>query len=190
MKKALFSVLICSLIFTGCSPAGDNGDNRVVAQVDKYQMSVEDLKHELKNIPYDEKEYLNTKEGRLEYIDRLLEKEILLQQAQRQGLDREKDFMKSIESYWEQALLKLLLERKSKEISGSTHVYDNEIEEYYMASGERLPFPRVKGSIKRAIRQEKETEAMNSWIEELKEKLYIKVNEELLEEILSNSYLK
>jgi len=116
----------------------------------------------------------------------LLEKEILLQEAQQQGLDREKDFMRSIESYWEQALLKLLLQRKSREISGMIHVYDNEIEEYYRSSGERQPFSKVKTDIRRVIRQKKETEAMNAWIEELKGKSSVKINERLLGETFSN----
>ena len=186
MRKVLFNVLICSLIFAGCSPAGGKGDNRIVAEVNKYQMSAEDLKYELKNMPYDEADLLKTEKGRKEYIDRLLEKEILLQEAQRQGLDREKDFMKSIESYWEQALLRLLLQRKSREISGMIHVYENEIEGYYRSSGERLPLSKVKTDIIRAIRQKKETEAMNAWIDELKEKSRIKINKKLLEEALSS----
>ena len=148
-------------------------------------MMVEDLRYELKNIPYDELNMLKTEEGREEYIDRLLEKEILLQEAQRQGLDREKDFMKTIEHYWEQALLRLLLEKKSKEIIGAIHVYDNEIEEYYRGSGEPLSLSEVRRDIKDAIRQEKETEAMNNWIEELRGKSQIKINRDLLNEVLS-----
>ena len=184
MKSLFISILVCSLLFAGCSCVTEGSDKRVVAKINKYNMTADDLKYELKNLPYDEVELLE--EGRSkEYLDRLIEKEILLQEAQRLGLDREKDFMKSIESYWEQTLLRLLLERKSKEISGLIHVYDNEIEEYYRDSGERLPFSRAKRDIERAVRQKKETKAMNTWIEELREKSNIKINEELLEEMLS-----
>jgi len=186
MGKIIAYVLICCFIFTGCSSGGSGGDDRIVAQVNKYKMNVEDLKYELENVPYDEADLLRTEEGREEYINRLLEKEILLQEAQQQGLDREKDFMRSIESYWEQALLKLLLQRKSREISGMIHVYDNEIEEYYRSSGERQPFSKVKTDIRRVIRQKKETEAMNAWIEELKGKSSVKINERLLGETFSN----
>ncbi len=108
---------------------------------------------------------------------------MLLQEAQRQGIDREKDFMKSIENYWEQALLRLLLERKSKEISGLIHVYDNEIEEYYKNSGEDLPFSKVKNEIRDAIKQKKETDAMDEWIDELKKSSYIRVDEKVLKSL-------
>ncbi len=184
MKNIFCVILISCFIFSGCSCVTEGGDKRVVAKVNKYNMTVDDLKYELRNLPYDETELLE--EGRSkEYLDRLIEKEILLQEAQHLGLDREKDFMKSIESYWEQALLRLLLERKSKEIAGFIHIYDNEIEEYYRDSGERLPFSRVKRDIERTLRQKKETEAMNTWIEELRKGASIKINEELSQEVLS-----
>ncbi len=187
MKKLFFIILIPCLIYTGCSSSAGEGDKRVVAQVNKYKMSVDDLKYELRSIPYDEKGLLKTKKGRREYMDRLVEKEILLQEAQHLGLDREKDFMKSIENYWEQALLKSLLQRKSKEISGLIHVYENEIEDYYKTSGEDLPLSKVRAEIRRAIRQKKETKAMDTWIQELKKKSYIKIDEDLVRKILSKN---
>ena len=120
----------------------------------------------------------------MEYLGALIEKEVLLQEAQRQGIDREKGFMKSIENYWEQALLKILLERKSREISGLVHVYDNEVEAYYKDSGEVLPLSKVKNEISGIIKQKKETDAMNAWIDELKKKSYIKVDEKALRSLV------
>lgn len=181
MKRIFFSLLVFCFIFAGCS-SGTGGDNRVVAQVNDYRMSVEDLRYELDNTPYDDAVLLETQEGREEYLDRLLEKEILLQDAQRQGLDREKDFMKSIENYWEQALLKILLERKSKEISGLVHVYEDEVKEYYNASGETSPFSKVRRDIERDIRRKKETDAMNAWIEELRSKSCVSINKDILDD--------
>lgn len=186
MKRLFFGIIISCFILAGCSCGEGGGDKRVVAQVNKYKMTAEDLRYELDNVPHDTSYLLRTKDGRREYLGNLLEKEILLQEAQRQGLDREKDFMKSIENYWEQALLKLLLERKSREISSLIHVYDNEIEDYYRKSGERSPLPEVRQDIRKAIRQKKETEAMNAWIEELKDRSYIRINEDVSEDVFSN----
>jgi hypothetical protein len=146
-------------------------------------MTVDDLRYEFQNAPYDEADLLKTENGRKKYLRGLIEKEVLLQEAQRQGIDMEKDFMKSIENYWEQALLRILIERKSKEISRLTHVYDNEVEEYYKNSGENLPFAKVKNEIMDIIKQKKETDAMNAWIDELKRNSYIKVDEEVLKSL-------
>ncbi|NQV04598.1 MAG: SurA N-terminal domain-containing protein, partial [Candidatus Omnitrophica bacterium] len=134
MKKICYciTVLVFAISFlTGCSSGSADLDSKTLARVNKGRIMVEDLRYELKNAPYDEVHLLKAKSERRDYLDRLVEKEVLLQEAQHQGLHREKDFMKSIEGYWEQALLKILLERKSDEISGLTHVSDNEIEEYY-----------------------------------------------------------
>jgi predicted patatin/cPLA2 family phospholipase len=143
-------------------------------------MTVGDMRYDFKNAPYDEAAFLKTEDGRKKYLDGLIEKEILLQEAQRQGIERENDFMKSIENYWEQALLRILLERKSKEISNLVNVYDNEIEEYYKNSGEKQSFSKVKNEIRDIIKQKKQTDAMDAWIEELKKKSCVKVNENVL----------
>jgi peptidyl-prolyl cis-trans isomerase C len=187
MKGIFFGILLIFSFLSGCSPNSAKGDNRVVAQVNNYKMTAGDLKYELNNVPYDEGDALKTEKGRKRYLGNLFEKEILLQEAQRQGLDKEKAFMKSIENYWEQALLKALLERKSKEILGLMHVYDNEIDEYYRASGEDMPLSKVKNEITDIIKQKKEAEAMDTWINELKNKSYIKVDEGVVEEALSNN---
>ena len=179
MNKALCVLFI--LFLTGCS-ADSNPNKKVVAQIDKYKMTIEDLKYEFKNAPYDEIVLLKTEKGKKRYLEGIIEKEVLLQEAQRQGIDREKDFMKSIENYWEQALLRILLERKSKEILNLITVYDNEIEEYYKDSGEDMPLSKVKNEIRDIIKQKKQTEAMNNWIEELKKRSYIKVDENVLKE--------
>jgi len=177
LLAALFSLI------AGCSSGDNNAGGKVVAQINKYKMTMDDIMYEFRNSPYDEAALLKTENGRKQYLDSVIEKEVLLQEAQRQGIDREKDFMKSIENYWEQALFKTLLERKSKEISGLTHVYDNEIEEYYKNSGEDAPLPKIRNEIRDIIRQKKETDAMNAWIDELKRKAYIKVDEKVLESL-------
>jgi hypothetical protein len=183
-QKIIFSIFIF-LIFAGCSCRSGEEDGRIVAQINKYKMKAEDLKYDLSNIQHDEEKLLDTEDGREGYISRLIEKEILLQEAQRLGIDKEKDFMRSIENHWEQSLLRILLDRKSREISGLTHVYDNEIEEYYKNSGEILPLSKVKAEIKRALLRRKETEVMNAWIEELKERSYIKIDRDAIEGIFS-----
>lgn len=183
MKKWLYcyAAILLIVMLIGCS-SNKKSEDKVVAQINKYKMTVDDLKYEIKNSPYDEANLLKTENGKRQYLDRLIEKETLLQEAQHQGIDKEKDFMRSIENYWEQTLLRILLERKSKEISSVIYVYDNEIAEYYRDSGEDAPLSEVKNEISDIIKQKKETEAMNAWIDDLKNRSYIKVDEEVLNE--------
>lgn len=184
-------ILICfsSFVLLGCSldKGEKSADRKVVAQINNFKMTVEDLGYELNNVPYDEKALLNTPEGRKEFLERIIEKEILLQEAQRMGMDKDRDFMKAIERYWEQTLIKLLLEKKSKEISGVVHVYDNEIENYYKTSGAKEPLSKVRNDIQRAIRQEKETALMEEWIKTLKQNSRVKINEEAIDKVFNRN---
>ncbi|MCL5023250.1 MAG: hypothetical protein M1497_07770 [Nitrospirae bacterium] len=64
-----------------------------------------------------------------QFLDDLITKEVLIQEAKRRGLDLEEPFRRSIQNYYEQTLLKNLAQR---EMSGITvSVGDDEIEEYY-----------------------------------------------------------
>ncbi|MEW6586433.1 MAG: hypothetical protein AB1442_12585 [Nitrospirota bacterium] len=47
-----------------------------------------------------------------EFINDLIIKELLLQEAQKTGIDREESFRKSIQNFYEQSLIKILVDRK------------------------------------------------------------------------------
>ena len=74
------------------------------------------------------KELPVSKEG---LLDALITKELLLQEAQNMNLDKERDFIKTIELYWEQTLIKNLMIKKSDEIRGNIVVREDEIADYY-----------------------------------------------------------
>ncbi len=76
-------------------------------------MTVQDLKDEIEHSSYS-----TQKENGLENIlDLAIRKQVLIQEAQRQGLDRKESFMKTIERYWEQTLIKELIQKESSIIS-------------------------------------------------------------------------
>ena len=55
----------------------------------------------------------------------------MIQAAVKKGVDKEIEFMKEIEAYWHQALIKRILDKKGKEISSKVEVYKREKERYY-----------------------------------------------------------
>ena len=125
----LLFTLIAILSIAGC--ARKEGPERIVATINDYNMTVDDFN-------YESKEVLRT--GRLiggvpitkeDILDALITKELLLQEAQKENLDKDRDFMKTIELYWEQTLLKNLLTKKSREIERKVTVYKGEILDYY-----------------------------------------------------------
>ncbi len=77
--------------------------------------------------------YYNQKKSRPEFLEDLITKELLLQEAKRRGLDLKSDFRRSIQSYYEQTLLKNLAQERMAEINVT--VTEEEIEPYYKNMG-------------------------------------------------------
>jgi len=96
--------------FFGCDQKTDEG--KVVARVNNYVMTTEDLKDELMHSyhPADRDASIDN------VLDLAIRKQVLIQEAQRQGLDRKKSFMKTIERYWEQTLIKELLQQETQKV--------------------------------------------------------------------------
>jgi len=118
--------LLASLTFAcGCGQKQAQrakGDDRVIARINNYELRASDLKEAASNVLVKKKEQI---------LDMLISKEVLLQEAQRLNLDKEKPFMKEIEGYWEQALLKSLVSKKIKEMSGNIAATGREIADEY-----------------------------------------------------------
>lgn len=68
-----------------------------------------------------------------QFLDDLVTKEILIQEAKRLNLDREEPFRRSIQNYYEQTLLKNLTQKKMSDIKVS--VSEQEIASYYTNMG-------------------------------------------------------
>ena len=179
------SISVLALFQINCSQNSENTE--AVAQINSYYMSVGDFKEDLKSLSLYRPQSVKTYEGRLNALNDILEKEILLQEAQNLNLDKDERFRKTIENYWKQTLLIMLIEKKAKEISDEIFVYDNEVQAYYKALKETNPdigpLAEVKPEIKRIIRSQKETAKMREWIEDVKGKTYIKINEDVLKKI-------
>jgi len=178
----LIAVLLILAVTVGC---GRRRSDRIVATVNNYKMTVEDFEYESKEIFRMGRvigDVPNTKE---EILDALIVKEILLQEAQKQELDKDKEFMRSIELYWEQTLIKNLMKKKFKEIHDKVAVYEEEILEYYRYElrDKESPFEDVRNMITREIRSKKERKLLDEWIDEMRSKSRIKVNKGVLNEL-------
>ena len=144
------------------------GTEGVLVEINDYWMTVEEFKDEAKNLSTTERKKLVTYEGKKDFLDTIIKREVLLQEAQRQELDKDKDFMKTIEKYWEQALLQTLLKKKSREIVETVRVSNQEIEDYRLKTQEQVWAKVVLLSSNRATKQLIEEEDMQKGIEKLK----------------------
>ena len=175
MKKYLFFLLV-SVFVIGCGRAPK--EKIPLAKINNYEITKEEFEQEFKDSSLGR---TDTPESRKEFLDNLINRKLILQDAQKKGLDKDKSFLKLIERFWEQSLLKIALDKKTKEIAGSALVSDKTIEEVYdkmLAEGKAdKSYDLMYQQIKWEITKLKEAKAMNDWVAELRKKAEIKINE-------------
>lgn len=132
----VIAAIMLGIISAGCQ-CRDNkqsaGDKRVVAKINNYELTVADFKEDPTAArqmadKYYSAEPLKAKE---ELLEGMITKELLIQEAQRLNFDKDKAFMEEIENYWEQALLKLLVQKKLKEFSRIIKVDNKDVQNEY-----------------------------------------------------------
>lgn len=91
-------------------------------------ISESELETRIKLKPY----YMN----RDEYIDSLIDEQLLIQEALKKEIHKEESFRQSVQQYYEQSLIKILVDRKLASLKVS--VSDNEIQKYKILSASHL----------------------------------------------------
>ncbi len=179
-KKVL---LVGSLIIIGLAFIyGYQGKGRpkdIALRVNNFVMTQEEFEEEFR-----ESGMPDTTQTRQRFLEGLINRKLVLQEAERLGLDKEREFLKTIERFWEQSLFKIMIEAKSKEIAGRVSVTDKEIEDYYndlLKKGRATkPLSESYSEMKWQILRNKQTQALNDWIEELRKNAKIELNEKFL----------
>lgn len=178
MKRCLtFGFL--ALLLLGCS--NQPPQSKILAKVNNYTITQKEFEEEFKQSPYIRQD---TVVSRTEFLNYFIGRKLILQDAGVNDLDKDKDFLKMIEKYWEQSLLKLTLDRKTKEIAGSVFVSDKEIEEAYNRKVKEKqisePYQQSYAQIKWQLQKEKESQKLSEWLEALRKKSSVYINNDLL----------
>ena len=155
-RDAVLSFFLISIAMLlpacSCNNAQSSGDKKIVAKINNYYLTVADFNNEIgdkipSGLPAPELE-----KAKEVMLDGVILKKLLIQEAQKQNFDKDKAFTKEIERYWEQALLKLLYNKRSQELSREAGMAESDPE----------------------AREKKVREALNAWITGLKERADIK----------------
>lgn len=77
-------------------------------------------------------------EDRKDTVNAVITRELLIQEAQRLGIDREETFRASLKNYYEQSLIKILTDRQYKKLQ--VKVTDAEIDDYLSCFGKIFTF--------------------------------------------------
>ena len=185
MKKRSFYALIflLSLHLFSCSQERTE-KGKILARINDYNLTLEEFQYQLAAELEMDRDFKLTKEAKKEFLEELIRKELLIQEAKKLHLDRKEKFVRAIERYWESTLIRDLMELKSKDITQRTYISQEEIEDYYKEmqnSGEELPPLReLEEKITKELKEKKKTRMVKEWINDLTEKANIEIKQELL----------
>jgi len=174
--------LIC-LVFSagGCYEVPDEEPSPVALTIDGMTVTVDEF-----NTGWGQAQFAGTNapSSRREFLDQLIQRRLLLREASDNGLDRDPRFLQSVELFWQQSLLKLMLDRKMREISVMTEVEESEIRAYFDAHKDDYPdktLDQMRDRIRFLLSRIKQQEALESWLRELRNGASVEVRDDLLQ---------
>ena len=189
MRKSVFLglVLIVALsVLSACGVATeDDADQQILATINGYRLSLSAFQRQLASELELEEDYKLTQDAKKEFLESLISKELLIQEAVRLKLDRRAAFTKAIEKHWESTLIRDLITMKSQEIVATIYVSEEEINDRYEILKQSMPtIGPLTDTLQQQLRQElkadKKTQRLNGWIEDLKKQATIEIDDELL----------
>lgn len=185
MRKTFYFLFTWILLLSvPCCTEQNKEDGEVLARINDYELTKGEFESLLVSDLEFEPDFKLTKEARELFLDQLIQKELLIQEAKRLRLDTEEKFIKAIERYWEATLIKELMDLKGKELNKRTYVTQEEVEVRYeeMKNSDDTtpPFERIAKEIAQKLREEKKRKKLREWIYSLRKTAKIEINEEQL----------
>lgn len=186
MKKRYGQMIFVSIFlafFFGCSQeTGEKG--AVLSRINDYELTLNEFERQLTAELELDKTFKLTREAKVHFLEDLIRKELLLQEAKRRKLDRREAFVQAMERYWESTLIRDLIEVKGKEIEEKTYVSQEEIKDRYHQLTNRdpslPPLDQVEEKLKRELTEKKKSRSLKEWISGLRERADVQIRDDLL----------
>lgn len=185
MKKASIYIflIVFSMLFYSCAQEKKD-ESEILAKINDYALTLDEFHSQLAAELEMDRDFKITKEAKKEFLEGLIRKEILIQEAKKQNLDRKEKFIRAIEHYWESTLIRDLMEEKGKEIEKRTIISQEEIESRYnemkKSEAELPPLEDIKGKIERKMIEQKKHRVLKEWIDDLRKSAHVEIKQELL----------
>jgi peptidyl-prolyl cis-trans isomerase C len=136
MKKLLMLILSISFLFALASCAKkEEQKGKYLAKVGNVTITQADLEREFKTLPEFAQKLFEGSEGKEKFLEELVKKELLYQEALKKGLEKNTEYQKKVEDFRKLTLIGQLLE---KEIETKAKVTDQDVKDYYEKHKEEL----------------------------------------------------
>lgn len=132
----LFTATICMAALVGCqgsnttggAPSQDKKEGKVLAEVNSGTITTGDFDNELKNLPEYLKAMADTPEGRKEMLDTMVIRELILQQAAKDGLDKGQEIEDKLRDLRKRLVVESFLKKK---VETESNVSDEDMKKFY-----------------------------------------------------------
>jgi len=129
MKKYLiFLFLLLPLV--ACSKK-DQG--KAIATIDGEKITVQEFNNELDKIPMNMKMLVASQSGKRSFLDRLIVQKLLLREAKKENIEKDKEFQDKLAEFREQLIMQTLLSRK---VTTALNISNEDLQKYYDAHKE------------------------------------------------------
>jgi peptidyl-prolyl cis-trans isomerase C len=115
------------LFVAGCT-SKKGSDSLVLAKAGKAEITKEDFIRELNRVPEWARGNFQTDEGKKQFLDELIKKELIYQDAKKKGLERDEKFKAEVEEFQKMTLIKSVLE---KEVEEKAKLDPKEVRDFY-----------------------------------------------------------
>ncbi|MEW6215568.1 MAG: peptidylprolyl isomerase [Nitrospirota bacterium] len=142
MKKVAVLILTISLIFACAKMKEEKGP--YLAKVGNVKITQADFEREIKSLPDFAQKMFEGSSGKEKFLEELIKKEVLYQEALKKGLDKDAEFLGKVKDFKKISLIGLLLE---KEIESKAKVTDQDVKNYYEEHKEEFtPVSQIRAS--------------------------------------------
>ncbi|MDD2897639.1 MAG: peptidylprolyl isomerase [Desulfuromonadaceae bacterium] len=132
----LFTATLCMVALVGCQGSSTTGgaktegkkEGKVLAEVNGGSITTGDFERELKNLPEYLKAMAETPQGRKEMLDTMIIRELILQQASKDGLDKGPEIEEKLQDLKKRLVVESFLKKK---VEVESKVSDEDMKKFY-----------------------------------------------------------
>jgi peptidyl-prolyl cis-trans isomerase C len=132
----LLTTALCAVAIFGCkggTPSGETTSTgkkagKVMAEVNGGSITTGDFERELKNLPEYLKAMADTPQGRKEMLDTMVIRELILQQAAKDGLDKGPEIEEKLQDLRKRLIVESFLKKK---VETESNVSDEDLKKFY-----------------------------------------------------------
>ncbi len=178
LSTRFFLLLALLLLGAGCTANTPPESETIVLQVNDSAITLPEFNEMLKFSAYADPELEITEQSRDDFVQYLIRRQLMIQEAARLKLDRKNEFVMTIQTYWESTLIRNLMDLKSQELKQHVLVTEDEITRYYTENKDRFDTPpeEAREKIRTILTSKKIEEKLEQWALDLREKADIRIN--------------